>query len=103
MSTVVMGSQRMEFLRSTTMKSIGIDYLSAPQIVCPTLAVLLSSPSPCALNPAGSTIDAMLLYAYIRGPLQLWIASRASGFRRHIVTGSEMYLTETPAVLQARL
>jgi len=35
--------------------------------------------------------------------LQHWIAGRASGFRRDIVAISQMYLTDTPAVIQSKL
>jgi hypothetical protein len=38
------------------------------------------------------------MYVHIRGPLQHWIASRASGFRRYIVVVSEMYPADISAI-----
>jgi len=83
---------------------IRIDYLSSRQKVVPDLyPVPLLPQSPSALNPQDRRSMRCSMYAHIRGPLQHWIAYRASGFRRDIVVVSEMYLANTPAIISAAL
>jgi len=86
-----------------TMKSIGIDYLSARQIVCPTSRRFYYRRGHHVRWTRGidqSTRCSMMRYSI---PFADWMAGRASGFRRDIVAVSQMYLAGTSAIISAGL